>query len=94
MRVLIRVCNEDYRVPGTESVIKKGIKVIVPIHSIQYDPEYYPQPEVFDPERFTEENKKKRPPFTFLPFGEGPRVCIGKFNAEVVLDVLVTIISF
>ncbi|KAI4458223.1 cytochrome p450 [Holotrichia oblita] len=77
LRVLIRVCNQDYHVPGSETTIKKGIKVIVPINSIQYDPEYYPNPEVFDPDRFTEENKKKRHPFTFIPFGEGPRICIG-----------------
>lgn len=45
---------------------------------LHHDPEYYPNPEKFDPERFSEENKSKRPAYTYLPFGDGPRICIGK----------------
>lgn len=37
----------------------------------------YPNPEVFDPERFTEEARKERPKAHYLPFGEGPRMCMG-----------------
>ncbi|KAJ8929028.1 hypothetical protein NQ314_018339, partial [Rhamnusium bicolor] len=77
LQVLFRRCNKDYNVPDTNVTIKKGTSVIVPILGIHYDPEYYPNPEKFDPERFTEENKAKRPHFSWLPFGEGPRICIG-----------------
>ncbi|KAJ8977034.1 hypothetical protein NQ317_017708 [Molorchus minor] len=74
---LPRVCNKDYPVPGTNVVIESGTRVHIPVYGIHTDPDYYPKPEVFDPEGFNEENKSKRPGFTFLPFGEGPRLCIG-----------------
>jgi hypothetical protein len=53
---------------------------MIPIYALHHDPNYYPDPEVFDPERFTDENKNSRPLGTFIPFGDGPRICIGKYN--------------
>jgi cytochrome P450 family 6 len=72
-----RRCNEDYKIPNTDIVLKKGVDLIISISGLHYDPEYYPNPEVFDPERFSGENKNSRPAFTWIPFGEGPRACIG-----------------
>jgi cytochrome P450 family 6 len=46
---------------------------------LHHDPMYYPDPERFDPERFSDKEKKKRPQYSYLPFGEGPRICIGEF---------------
>ncbi|XP_044761017.1 probable cytochrome P450 6a14 [Coccinella septempunctata] len=75
--VLNRICTKEYRVPGTDLVLEKGQRLMIPVIGIQSDPEYYPEPEKFDPDRFSEENKKNMKPYTFLPFGDGPRVCIG-----------------
>ena len=75
--VMLRKCTKEYTIPETSLVIPEGRNVLIPIYSIQHDPEYYPEPEKFDPERFSEENSKNRNPLTFLAFGEGPRGCIG-----------------
>ncbi|KAL3841596.1 hypothetical protein ACJMK2_019713 [Sinanodonta woodiana] len=58
--------------------IPKGLDVNIPIYSLHMDPEFWPDPHKFDPERFSPENKDNIKPFTFLPFGAGPRNCIGK----------------
>ncbi|KAK9695725.1 Cytochrome P450 [Popillia japonica] len=75
--ILNRVCSIDYKIPDTNITLPKGTKVVISNLGIQTDEEYYPDPMTFSPERFSEENKATRPNYTFLPFGEGPRVCIG-----------------
>lgn len=79
---LFRVCTKKYTVPNSQLTLNVGDKLLIPAYSIHHDPKYYPNPEVFDPERFTEENKASRPHGTFLPFGDGPRICIGKVRQD------------
>lgn len=74
---LIRGSLTDYTFKGTDVTIPKNTKIYIPIYGIQNDPDVYPKPEVFEPERFTEELAKSRHPMFFLPFGDGPRNCIG-----------------
>lgn len=50
---------------------------MVSIFGIHHDPEYYPEPYKFDPERFSKENVRSRPNYSFLPFSHGNRNCIG-----------------
>ena len=45
---------------------------------LHYDPEYYPNPTKYDPDRFSDENTKTFPNYAYLPFGSGPHNCIGK----------------
>jgi cytochrome P450 family 6 len=75
--MLFREATEDYKVPDMSLVIRKGEKIVIPTYSIHHDPKYYPDPFKFDPERFSEEEKSKRPNGTYLPFGNGPRLCLG-----------------
>lgn len=75
--MLLRRATRDYKVPDTGFVIPRDTKLWIPITAIHHDPEYYPDPEKFDPNRFTPEEVKKRHPLAFLPFGNGPRNCIG-----------------
>lgn len=55
--------------------IEKGTAIALPTIAYHYDPKYYPQPEKFDPMRFVGEEKKSGR--LFLPFGDGPRNCVG-----------------
>ena len=75
--MLSRRCEHQYQVPGSKLELPAGMRVIIPIYGFHHDPKYYPNPATFDPERFTEENKRTRHSYTYLPFGEGPRNCIG-----------------
>ncbi|XP_063852736.1 cytochrome P450 9e2-like [Scylla paramamosain] len=72
-----RTVTKDYTLPGTDITLPAGLKVIISIYSIHRDPEHYPNPSKFDPERFSPENKATRSPMAYLPFGSGPRNCIG-----------------
>uniref|UniRef100_A0A915CB69 Cytochrome P450 n=1 Tax=Parascaris univalens TaxID=6257 RepID=A0A915CB69_PARUN len=70
-----RKCKTNVTVGGIK--IEKGTFVYLPTYAIHYDERYYPNPEKFDPERFSRSEKAKRDPVTFAPFGIGPRNCIG-----------------
>ncbi|XP_077285887.1 putative cytochrome P450 6a14 [Arctopsyche grandis] len=80
--LLFRACTKEYVIPHTNVVIDKGTMVIFPVMGIHHDPEIYPDPEKFDPERFSPKNKVSRHNYSFIPFGEGPRMCIGNRFAQ------------
>lgn len=80
---LDRKCIKEYNLgkPNNEAtedyIVRKGENIGIPTWAIHRDPQYFEDPLKFDPERFSEENKHKIKPFSYLPFGAGPRNCIG-----------------
>lgn len=74
--ILTRVSTKEFKIPGTAMTIPARTDININVLSIHRDPEYYPDPDKFDPLRFTPENVKNRKPFTFIPFGEEIRIAI------------------
>jgi len=70
-----RVGFEDDEIAGHR--IPKGRTVGIYIYGIHRSGAYYKDPDVFRPERMHTDAKRQRPPFCYLPFGGGPRLCIG-----------------
>uniref|UniRef100_A0A665TZK8 unspecific monooxygenase n=1 Tax=Echeneis naucrates TaxID=173247 RepID=A0A665TZK8_ECHNA len=80
---LERVAKETVEINGI--VIPKDMVVMVPVWPLQRDPQLWPEPELFKPERFSKENKGSIDPYTYMPFGAGPRNCIGMRFALVMM---------
>lgn len=57
--------------------LKKRNIVIANVYGVQRDARFFPDPDRFDPDRFSPENEKNIPKYAYIPFGGGPRVCIG-----------------
>ncbi|XP_076996603.1 cytochrome P450 3A4-like [Tamandua tetradactyla] len=72
---LERVCKKSTEIRG--QVIPKGMVVMIPTYALHRDPEHWPEPEEFRPERFSKAAKTTLDPYVFLPFGAGPRNCVG-----------------
>ncbi|XP_050345947.1 cytochrome P450 9e2-like [Nymphalis io] len=80
---LERVCKKDYNMgkpndaAEKDFIMREGELLWMPVWCFHYDPKYFSNPNKFDPERFSNENKHKINPLAYMPFGLGPRNCIG-----------------
>ncbi|KAH8278877.1 hypothetical protein KR018_010689 [Drosophila ironensis] len=91
--ILNRICTQDYPVPDSKLVIKKGTPVVISLMGLHRDAENFPDPLAYRPERYLDENKDFKQA-AYMPFGEGPRHCIGarmgKVNVKLALAKLLT----
>ena len=77
--MLNRECTKDYPLPGTTFTIQKGTSIIISVLGLHRDEQFFPNPEKYDPDRFSDE-KKAYDEDMYMPFGAGPRNCIGKLS--------------
>ncbi|XP_039441587.1 cytochrome P450 4c3-like [Culex pipiens pallens] len=74
--IIGRMSTSDMTINGTK--LPTGIEVIIFIYAMHNNPEVFPEPDRFDPDRFNEENSAKRHPYAYIPFSAGARNCIGQ----------------
>ncbi|CAB3366879.1 Hypothetical predicted protein [Cloeon dipterum] len=84
LAVINRICTKQYKIPNTNVTLEKGTAIAISVKGIQNDPQYFEDPETFNPDRFSDENPVKTK-CAFMPFGEGPRQCIGMRFAKMPL---------
>lgn len=77
---LTRKCNKECQLG--DLVVPEGVILQAPVWNIHHDPELWPEPWKFDPDRFAPENRSSINNMAFLPFGVGPRNCIGMRFAQ------------
>ncbi|XP_034239116.1 cytochrome P450 6a2-like [Thrips palmi] len=73
---VFRKCNATATVGGV--VVEEGVAVTIMSATMHRDPALFPDPERFDPDRHTAEARDQRHPYAFIPFGEGPRMCVAE----------------
>lgn len=75
---LSKICTEEFELEGSDGLrcrVDPGTKIFVNVYELHRNPKYWPNPDNFDPDRFAYDKKIEK--YTFLPFSEGPRICIG-----------------
>ncbi|XP_014369303.2 cytochrome P450 6B2 [Papilio machaon] len=76
--VITRKCVKAYEIPDNKMILDKNITITVPVEAIHKDSKHYKNPCAFNPDRFLESENEMRHTFVYLPFGAGPRKCIGE----------------
>lgn len=80
--LLNRICTKDYKIPDSDLTITEGTPIIISLLGVMRDPANFPEPNRFWPDRYSTENPKYNPD-AYIPFGDGPRNCIGKLQLEI-----------
>lgn len=78
--ILSKICTKKFELTGSDGLschVQPGMQIFVSTDGLHKDSKYWPDPDVFDPDRFAAHRKTEYEKFAFLPFGEGPRMCLG-----------------
>lgn len=68
--IQFRQCTRDFKIPNSNLTIPEGAAVMLSSQALHHDERYWEEPDKFDPIRFTDENVKKRHPFSYIPFSK------------------------
>ncbi|KAK7788572.1 hypothetical protein R5R35_000158 [Gryllus longicercus] len=80
-----KTCTRATELRGADGVacrVEPGTLVVIPVRALHHDPAFYPEPLRFDPGRWAPGNRERLVKYTYLPFGEGPRICLGMRFAQ------------
>ncbi|XP_075226509.1 cytochrome P450 4C1-like isoform X1 [Lycorma delicatula] len=89
--VIGRKMTDDFQL-SSDYVLPKGSTALLFIYKLHRDPKVYPDPEIFNPDRFLPEVAKLRNPYAFCPFSAGPRDCIGQKFAMLEMKAVISAI--
>jgi cytochrome P450 len=93
--IIDRMANQDFEIGSGDLKVKveKGDLVFTLIYIMHRHKQLWDRPEAFDPDRFSEERSEGRHRFQYIPFGAGPRICIGmKFAYMEAIAILATLV--
>ncbi|OXU28285.1 hypothetical protein TSAR_003383 [Trichomalopsis sarcophagae] len=89
---IARQLNQDVKLASGDYILPSGCTVVIPQFKIHRLKEYYPNPDVFDPDNFLPDKTQDRHYYAYIPFSAGPRSCVGRKYAMLKLKVLLSTI--
>lgn len=93
---MVKITTKDFTLSENnlkkKLTIKKDTPISISLYGLHMDEKYFPNPQKFDPERFRDDNAWQKYKYIYMPFGEGPRKCLGKITYNIALKLLYNVI--